>query len=216
MATALQMVAIAAVKANLAEIVDATYEGAVAIEEGGVARYVKLPMPVRVYGVAALNRVYKWVWHQFPYREQRIIDLAVPVAALGATVTLPTELDAVRSIYAVDHALYPISEVTEMRQGEWRKLAAGTPLRTVSLPDGVDANGKAVRRIKLVPPCAKDMTIYVNGLRRFEELGEAGTPILERCSNALFDYLVAELFEFDDQQERADKERGKAGDELKA
>lgn len=183
----------------------------------GLAEPGKVPAQVAAYGLAALNRVYLWIWHQYPYREQRVIDLAVPVAATEATVSLPHTLDAVRSVFAVDRALYPIHETTEMRQGgAWRNLPASQPLRYVSLPDGLDGEGKTVRRIKLIPPFAADATLYVNGLRRFTELASGDEPALTRCANAVFDYLVAELFEFDDQQERANLERTKAAQELQA
>lgn len=183
----------------------------------GLAVPGNVPTQVAAFGLTALNRVYRWVWHQFPYREQRIIDLAVPVTATEATLELPYEVDAVRSVYAVDHALYPIHETTEMRQGAtWRDLPAAQPLRYVSLPDGTDDQSRTVRRIKLVPPSATDITLYVSGLRRFAELGADDSPLLERCYNAMFDYLVAEMYEFDDLHENADKERGKAKDELEA
>jgi hypothetical protein len=143
--------------------------------------------------------------------------VAVPVEALAEVVSMPYELDAVRSVYAFDRALYPIHETTECRQGEvWRNMPASQPLRTVSLPDGTDTDGHAVRRIKLVPAPAKEITLRVNGLRRFVELASGDTPILTRAENATFNYLVAELFEFNDDQERADKERSKAAQELSA
>lgn len=183
----------------------------------GLAVPGRVPAQVSVYGLAALNRVYRWVWQQFPYREQRIIDLAVPVVATEAILVFPWELDVVRSVYLFDRALYPIHETTEMRQGSvWRSMPPGQPLRTVDLPDGTDGDGRAVRRVKLVPPSEFDATAYVSGLRRFTELAAGDTPLLTRCENVLFDYLAAEFFEFDDQQERADKERSKAGDELES
>lgn len=183
----------------------------------GLATPGNVPEQVAAFGLSALNRVYKWIWHQFPYREARLIDIAVPVEAMQATVALPSSLDAVRSVWAVDRALVPINEVTEMREGEtWRMLSGTQPLRYVSLPDGVDGDGKPVRRIKLIPPFEADATLYVNGLRRFVELAADDEPLLTRADNAMFDYLVAEFFEFDDQQERAAAERTKAAQELEA
>lgn len=212
--TALQMVANAAVKVGLAEARAADSTGAVQI---GAGAYVVLPLAVRAFGLAAVNRVYLWVWHQFPYREQRLVDVAVPVLATEATVSMPYNMDVIRSVWSVDRALYPISEVTECRQGAtWLNLPDSQPLRFVNLPDGVDSESRTVRRIKLVPPSAQDITLYVNGLRRFVELAEGDAPLLTRTENALFDYVVAELFEFNDDQERADKERSKAAQELTA
>ncbi len=184
----------------------------------GLATPGNVPEQVAAFGLGALNRVYRWVWQQFPFREARIIDLAVPVAAMEATVTMPAALDAVRSVWAVDRALVPIHETTEMREGAtWRTLAGPQPLRYVSLPDGADpVTGGPVRRVKLIPPPGADITLYVNGLRRFAELAAGDEPLLERTHNALFDYLVAELYEFDDQDARAVAERAKAAQELEA
>ena len=75
----------------------------------------------------------------------------------------------------------------------------------------------AYRRIRPVPIPNADVTYYVEATRRFMALtSDNDTLLLPRCENAIFDMLVAELYDLNDQAERAAAERLKGAERMMA
>lgn len=73
----------------------------------------------------------------------------------------------------------------------------------------------AYRRIRLVPIPASAITLYVDGVRRFMPLtSDNDSVLLRRAESAIFEFLTAELYQYDDQEEKANISRQLAGEKL--
>lgn len=77
-----------------------------------------------------------------------------------------------------------------------------------------DCHG-AYRRIRLVPVPTSAITLYVDGVRRFMPLtSDDDSVLLRRAESAIFEFLTAELYQYDDQEEKANISRQLAGEKL--
>ncbi len=177
--------------------------------KAGLAEPGAVPSLISTLGLAALNRWYGYVWHRFPHRDIRIADATVTVPAGDGTVALPTAMDGVRSVRVAGGALLPLCEITEADLAALYTDASGTPERYVNLADGTASatvGGVAVtvpvRRIRLAPAPASALTLHVNGLRRFVPLAASDAPLLPRCGDALFYFVLAEFYEFSEDAAR--------------
>lgn len=71
------------------------------------------------------------------------------------------------------------------------------------------------RRIRLAPIPSASVTVYAQGLRRWTPLIDGNdTIILARCEGALYDQLMAELYEYGGEPDKAANERAKANDKF--
>lgn len=283
--TAGELIANAVQKSGLCNTVD---------PDSGEYSISRVPSDIKAFALSALNRVYEWVWRQYPHRDARIINMAVTIEE--AEVVLPDEVEAIRSLRISNQALFPLNEMVIADLGGFDQLGeSAVPAHYVSLSNapvrvqpsaagavlldcnsdctvhirGKDANGVHVaedvsvssgvqassanqyseiisiskgktgtrltvtvgeveiasiapwaergefRRIRIVPEPSATVTAYIDALRRFEKIVSYNdTVLLPRCENAIYCYLMAELYEFDEQAEKASSERSKAGEEL--
>ncbi len=148
-------------------------------------------------GLADLNRWYLYLWRLFPYRELVLADVSVSVAAGDGVVALPTALDGILTVRDANGALLPLCDATAADFSPVYLLSSGTPCRYVALADGVDADTKPVRRIRLAPMPSAALTLTVSGVRRFVELAAADSILLSRCEGALYYFVLGEMYRFD-------------------
>ena len=199
--TAGQIVTNACKQAGLVEdgtttsIVSTLGIGSLSIGGGITAEASTVPTTAADIGLAILNRWYLYAWQRYPHRDIRIANAVVEVAAGAASVDLPTELDAVRSVRVAGGALLPLSEVREADFAAIYADAPGTPVAYVQLADGATADVPPlpVRRIRLAPLPVAPLTLHVNGLKRFVPLASGDTPLLPKFEAALFYYVLSEL-----------------------
>ena len=155
-----------------------------------------VPAALAAMGLADLNRWYRYVWNKYPHRDIRLAEADVEVSAGATAVALPTAVDGIFSMRGPNGALLPLSDAAAADASEIWLGASGTPCRYLSLPDGVDGDSKPVRRIRLAPVPAAALTVSVIGLRRFAELAGGDSVLLTRCEDALYFYVLGELYRF--------------------
>ena len=199
--TAAEIVSNACKQAGLVEdgtttsIVTTLGIGSLSIGGGITAEAGTIPATAAEIGLAILNRWYLYAWQRYPYRDIKISNAVVTVAAGAAAVDLPPEMDAIRSVRVAGGALLPLSEIREADFAAVYADAPGTPVAYVQLADGVTDGvpPQPVRRIRLAPLPVAPLTLHVNGLKRFAPLGAADMPLLPKFEAALFYYVLSEL-----------------------
>ena len=164
--------------------------------KAGMAEPGAVPALLASMGLSDFNRWYRYVWQRYPHRDLRLADETVAVSAGDGIVALPTAVGSIRVVRDGHGALLPLGDATAADFADVFLGTTGTPNRFVTLPDGVDADTKPVRRIQLVPAPASAMSITVNGLRRYAALAAGDTILLSRCEDALFYYVLAEFLQF--------------------
>lgn len=172
--------------------------GSLSIGGGITAEAGTIPATAAELGLAILNRWYLYAWQRYPHRDIRIANTVVQVPAGAEAVSLPPEIDAVRSVRMGGVALLPLSEIREADFAELYTGVPGTPAAYVQLADGLsgDIPPLPVRRIRLAPLPVAPVTLTVNGLRRFAPLSTYDTPLLPKFEAALFYYVLSELCGF--------------------
>lgn len=155
-----------------------------------------VPSALAAMGLADLNQWYRYVWNRYPHRDIRLAEADVEVNAGAVSVALPTAIDGILSVRGPYGALLPLSDAAAAdASGIWLD-AVGTPSRFLALPDGVDAETKPVRQIRLAPVPAAALTVAVAGLRRFAALTGADAILLTRCEDALYYFVLGEMYRF--------------------
>ncbi len=164
--------------------------------KAGLCMAGAVPDALAAMGLADLNRWYRHIWTKAAHREIELdaVDVAVPAGALE--VALPTVVDVIFSVRGPHGAILPISAAAAAdAPGVWLD-ACGTPTRFLLLPDGTDGDGKPVRRIRLCPAPAADLTVSVKGLRRFADLSGGDSILLTRFETALYFFVLGEMYRF--------------------
>ena len=169
--------------------------GSLSIGGGITAEAGTIPTTAADIGLAVLNRWYLYAWQRYPHRDIRIANAVVQVPAGAEAVSLPPEMDAIRSVRVAGGALLPLSEVREADFAAIYADAPGTPVAHVQLADGAtsDVPPLPVRRIRLAPLPVAPLTLHVNGLKRFVPLAAPDTPLLPKFEAALFYHVLSEL-----------------------
>ena len=164
--------------------------------KAGLCETGSVPTVLSTMGLSDLNRWYRFVWNKYPHRDSRLADVTVSVVTGDGVVDLPTAVDGIRVVRDGNGALLPLCDATAADFSDVFLLSSGTPSRYVVLPDGVDSSTKPIRRIRLAPMPAAALTLTVSGVRRFAELAASDTVLLSRCEDALYFYVLAEMYRF--------------------
>ena len=164
--------------------------------KAGLAEPGAIPSSVAAMGLSDFNRWHRYVWQRYPHRDLRLADETVAVAAGNGVVELPTAIDSIRVVRDSHGALLPLGDAAAADFAAVFLGVTGTPDRYITLPDGVDGDSKPVRRIQLVPAPASAVSITVNGLRRYAALAAGDTILLSRCEDALYFYVLGEMYRF--------------------
>jgi hypothetical protein len=165
--------------------------------KAGLAEPGAVPASVAAMGLSDFNRWYRYVWQRHPHRDLRLADVTLAVPAGDGIVALPTAVDVIRVVRDGNGALLPLGDATAADFATVFLGVSGVPSRYITLPDGTDADAKPVRRIQLVPAPAAALTLTVNGLRRYAALAAGDTVLLSRCEDALYFYVLGELYRFE-------------------
>lgn len=164
--------------------------------KAGLCEAGSVPAALAAMGLADLNRWYLHIWTKAAHREIELdaVDVGVPAGALS--VDLPTEVGVILSVRGPHGALLPLGGAAAADLSEVWLDACGTPTRFLLLPDGTDGDGKPVRRIRLCPAPAADLTVSVKGLRRFADLSGGDEILLSRFEDALYFFVLGEMYRF--------------------
>lgn len=155
-----------------------------------------VPSALAAMGLADLNQWYRYAWNKYPHRDIRVAEADVSVAAGATSVALPTAIDGILSVRGPYGALLPLSDAAAADASEIWLDATGTPSRFLTLSDGVDSNTKPVRQIRLAPVPSAALTVSVKGLRRFAVLTGSDAVLLTRCEDALYYFVLGEMYRF--------------------
>lgn len=121
----------------------------------GQASADNVPNPLWDFCLGALNRLYEDIWNVYPFRDEKIVSLAV--TGTSEELVFPQIVEAVRALWTVDNPLFPLNELIMVRMDPAVMAEEGTPVRFFNLPDEpVLTQPSAANQIKVVSASASD------------------------------------------------------------
>jgi len=124
----------------------------------GLAPYDAVPTSLYTLALTLLNKVYEDVWHLYPFRNEKVVSLAVTID--DSELVFPEYVEAVRSLRTTDRGLFPLNEIflSENLPSIFDDTGAD-PTHFWNLPDApVQAQPSSASVITVVSDDASDTT----------------------------------------------------------
>lgn len=168
-----------------------------AVAKVGLAQEDAVPNALYNLCLKILNRVYEDIWNLYPFRDEKIVSLAVTLTASESTVTLPETVDAIRAARLSNLALFPVGEIMLSNFYPEAFSEEGLqPTHWINLPDvPVHTQPATASLISIKSSSTSDTSgtvrIFgiVSGLETYEDLSLNGTTLVN--STASFSELLA-------------------------
>lgn len=172
-----------------------------AVESGLQTDLDNIPDSLAQYGLRKLNEICRNIWQSGPWRNSKLVSLSV--TATSSTVTLPSNVNSIRSISFGSVPVRSADEVTQARIGG--PESAGPVF--YKLPDSTSGS----RQIRLDGISQFPAVLTVQAKARFVELSMSGTFQIPAAESAVSGFLAAAFLEYQGLRQEAAAKKEEAG-----